>query len=51
MKAYKDIIKLWNDLKVFLWSENWQKANETIYKINSYKKTHRIAYVLAYILH
>ena len=50
MKAFKELMGLWDNLRFYVWMGAWRKANKVCGQINNYKQTHIIAYSISYVL-
>lgn len=50
MKAFKEIMDIWDFMGYCLWVGNYKKASEQCDKLDVYKKSNPVAYGLSFVL-
>ena len=51
MKAYRELVELWDWLGFYIFMMRWDKANVVCHEIDAYKEPHPIAYYLSWLFH
>ena len=51
MKAYRELVELWDWLGFYLFMQRYDKASAVCGEIDAYKESHPIAYYLSWLFH